>query len=557
MKNIYFFILVLFITIAAPNRGFAFNITGHSEFDSCKAGNSYYITINAFNSGLSFVTYFGDGTNNTGYINGTNGFNNHYYPLPGIYTIKHVLKLNGNPVDSLSFTDTVACQNGFVTAYLDQNSNCTYDAGEPLLTTPLDIEVDSSGYKIDTMHIIGGTYRNMVAGKTYSMRILNAPSGATVTCPSTGIITNTIGFSLPTIFNFGLQCGSSSTFDIAEYVTVRAGRHTEAAEIVVTNTTCTPQSGTLTVNLSPKYSSYTYAFPSPATVSGTTLTWNLPSISAYSNYHIYVQYERPGGSTNWLTPGDTIQTSYYLTPTSGDVNPANNTVIRVDTVRASFDPNDKQVMPEGLIQPGTSLMYTVEFENDGNDTAQNIYILDTLSANVDINSIKVLSTSAKVMYTSIINAGAYNILKFDFPGIKLLDSSHHDLCRGMVVYSVNAKTGLTPGTVIPNRAGIYFDENEVVMTKTVENIIAPLSVGTNLIDKYTTIYPNPVHDVLTVKSAATLSQVRIINAMGQTMTETTINAKEARIDVKQLPAGVYYLILNGNDGVKTEKIIKE
>jgi hypothetical protein len=81
------------------------------------------------------------------------------------------------------------------------------------------------------------------------------------------------------------------------------------------------------------------------------------------------------------------------------------------------------------------------------------------------------------MNVSVINTGGLNIAKFDFPNIKLLDSAHHGLNDGMFIFKIEARTTVADGTTIPNRVGIYFDYNPVVMTNEVTNIIgiAPIT----------------------------------------------------------------------------------
>lgn len=558
MKSLYFFLVLMFALMAgAGTRSYAYNFTGHYEIDSCGTGTTYYVVINAPSASLTMATFFGDGTSTAGTVSGTYGYNYHQYGLPGIYTVKHMLYLSGVAVDSLSFTDTVMCKAGYIAAFLDANSNCTWDVGEPFLSTPVDVEIDSAGVKIDTMHILGGGYRDLTAGKTYSMKMLNLPSGLSVSCPSGGVRTATVGFSGPTIYSFALQCSGSgsSPFDLAAHVSLRTGRHSEMVDIIVTNTQCSPQSATLTANLSPKYGTFISAYPTPASRTGNVLTWTLPNVSAFGAYHITVHYETGTTTSSWLTPGDTVHTSFYVTPTAGDANVANNTVVRIDTVTSSFDPNAKTVMPSGNIAPGTSLEYTVEFENDGNAPAENIYILDTLSANLDANSFRMVSSSAPSTNASIIQMGGYNILRFDLPGIHLLDSSHHGQCTGMIVFSVKAKPNLAPNTMISNRAGVYFDDNPVVMTSSAQNRIYPEAVGT-ISPELWSAYPNPVHDELYIKADGSFQSAQIINALGQVVLEKNISGK-ATMDVSMLTNGIYYLVLKGQHGTSAQAIEKQ
>ena len=116
------------------------------------------------------------------------------------------------------------------------------------------------------------------------------------------------------------------------------------------------------------------------------------------------------------------------------------------------------------------LQYTVHFENMGNDTAQNIYVLDTLSDYLDVKSLKILMSTHYMDVATYKIPGGHNVVKFDFPNIKLLDSSHHGLCDGAVIYTINSKGTIPMGESIKARAGIYFDINEVVMTNTSEKL---------------------------------------------------------------------------------------
>ena len=119
------------------------------------------------------------------------------------------------------------------------------------------------------------------------------------------------------------------------------------------------------------------------------------------------------------------------------------------------------------------------FENTGNDTAHNIYVMDTLSSNVNPSSLRILASSAEMNIIPI-RAGALNIIKFDFPNIQLLDSTHHNKCDGMVMFTINTFDGLPDGTAIFNHAGIFFDDNPVVMTNIVEDMISLIN-GSNTI----------------------------------------------------------------------------
>jgi len=67
------------------------------------------------------------------------------------------------------------------------------------------------------------------------------------------------------------------------------------------------------------------------------------------------------------------------------------------------------------------------------------------------------------------------------------------------------------------------------------------------------VYPNPVKDVLNIKSESAIQQVEIFSVDGKKLKETNQN----RIDVSQLPKGVYFIkTMNDKGNVETQKFIK-
>jgi PKD repeat protein len=62
------------------------------------------------------------------------------------------------------------------------------------------------------------------------------------------------------------------------------------------------------------------------------------------------------------------------------------------------------------------------------------------------------------------------IIKFD--GIELSAAIANEAAsQGHILFSISPKNGLADGTVIHNQAGIYFDENEVVLTEATKNTL--------------------------------------------------------------------------------------
>ena len=77
-----------------------------------------------------------------------------------------------------------------------------------------------------------------------------------------------------------------------------------------------------------------------------------------------------------------------------------------------------------------------------------------------------------------------------------------------------------------------------------------------------TIFPNPTNDILNITSSETISEIEIINALGQVVLRKEINADNAVCDVNGLTAGVYVvkvrtLSLSKGAVVEQRKFIKE
>jgi uncharacterized repeat protein (TIGR01451 family) len=435
----------------------------------------FRLTMCSYASSLNVTTYYGDGSSDNVPVTYSSGIAAdvfHNYTLPGTYTIKQVLYDGAAPQDSVTFAyEHLFCRTLPIKFYQDFNTNCAFDAGDNYNTTPVTMAVDSNGVTIDTIIVTSGMYRKAYGppGTIYAFRVLAVSGGRVVACPSSAVLYDTISATVYTYPEkyFGIQCGSSTSFDLAENVTTFCGTTFASSTIYISNSYCTPASPVVTMHMSPRYH-FLHATPAPASVSGNTITWNLPPVStaAIPMRTISVVFV----PTVTLVPGDTIHSDYQVTPLSGDVNTANNYIAMVNTIVTSYDPNDLEVSPAGKVLPCAQLQYRVRFENTGNDTARNIYVLDTLSPNIDPMSLNVVMASA-AMNVSVINDGVRNIARFDFPHINLLDSSHHNQCQGMFIFSVKARSGLTFGSVINNKVGIYFDDNAVVGTNTVSNTI--------------------------------------------------------------------------------------
>ncbi len=185
---------------------------------------------------------------------------------------------------------------------------------------------------------------------------------------------------------------------------------------------------------------------------------------------------------NFMMPGPG---AWLYTSTVGNVfNPA-GVLMATDTqaynraVLCSFDPNDKQVLPEGdgtahRVDMDTELRYMIRFQNTGNDTAFNILVTDTLDAGLDPNSAYVISTSHPCWIQKLNG----NIMHFYFDNILLPDSTTNEPeSHGYILFKIKGNGSNPDPTVVYNSANIYFDLNPPVITNAVMTTFSNSTVG--------------------------------------------------------------------------------
>jgi hypothetical protein len=220
------------------------------------------------------------------------------------------------------------------------------------------------------------------------------------------------------------------------------------------------------------------------------------------------------------------------------------------TMLAAYDPNDKTCLPSGeIFKEQKKIQYHINFQNIGNDTAFNVVIVDTIDMRLPLESI-ILGSSSHPYKLRIKD----NILIFEFNNIKLVDSSTNEpLSKGFIRFSAQLEDNLPLYTRINNRAYIYFDYNEAIVTNVAsvrlvdrkENIHSRSAVS-----EYISLYPNPVSDILTVVNYSSTEGYRIYDASGVLQLSGILSSGESTMDVSHLSAGIYILCLQNGHTVK-------
>jgi uncharacterized repeat protein (TIGR01451 family) len=240
------------------------------------------------------------------------------------------------------------------------------------------------------------------------------------------------------------------------------------------------------------------------------------------------------------------------------------TAITCNVIRDSFDPNDKQALPSGIgsahsIPPGEEIEYIIRFQNTGTDTAYTVIVIDTLDTNFDAASF--IQGASSHPYTLGISGKGQAVLKFTFKNINLPDSTANKLAsNGLVSFRIKVPSSASIGTVVKNKAYIYFDYNDPVVTNetmhTVDNAVAlDYSKGAYVQESSVTssiraksvletikIYPNPTQGIVTVEMPEKNSntELRIFSSIGVLLKTIPLNPVSLQqVSLEGLSQGMY------------------
>lgn len=341
------------------------------------------------------------------------------------------------------------------TVFHDLNLNNLQDSGEPgvpsIILTTINSERSASTDSLGHYHIY-----NDIIGDTV---IANMPRTHWSVFPD-----YTIPDTTQQAMNFAVEMESEiqdASITAVQITPFRPGFVTELI-IHVTNYSTIPIDSfyvTLDSFIFPTPLVFLSALPAPNYLAGNLLTWKLDTLGLLHSQEIRVRF---------LTPSTVSTGSQVTFPVrailANDIFPADNLYQVNATVVGAYDPNDKQVTPEyitpSMLDSGT-LRYVIRFQNTGNYPADFVYILDTLSADLDVSSLQIISASHPYSWR------IYNdrILEVAFNPIHLPDSSANEPgSHGFVAFTIKPKKDLIEGDWVSNQANIYFDYNAAIST---------------------------------------------------------------------------------------------
>lgn len=260
----------------------------------------------------------------------------------------------------------------------------------------------------------------------------------------------------------------------------------------------------------------------------------------------------------YVDPNDVYDPPPYLEPRQVYAPPPYSAPIR-----SSYDPNDKLVdggLPTGVNDTPMDkdwLGYTIRFENTGNFSAKDVYIVDTLDGLLDANSLRLLTASHDLELDYELSDDSTTVLRFNFEDIFLpFADSIND---GFVSFALRADENLELGDTISNGAAIYFDQNPPIITNVVRNRFVEIRTSVESVTMPSVAlkaFPNPATDRVRVEAEQPILSAEVFDQAGRSLPVSVVRAGEfVDIGLGGYPAGIFFVRVATGEGVGVVRVV--
>jgi uncharacterized repeat protein (TIGR01451 family) len=217
--------------------------------------------------------------------------------------------------------------------------------------------------------------------------------------------------------------------------------------------------------------------------------------------------------------------------------------------------NDLQVIGSAYfstseVAAGAEVMFLIRFENNGNDTVQNLVIRDTLDPRFDASTLRMIDASHG--YQFLRDQG---FVRWYFDGIRLpnADPDFSDNSTGYIMYAVRLHNFLNSSQVIHNKVCISFDETMVctnVATVWIEESSSSNHIpGQSLLS----LSPNPNNGDFLVTSTAGSVKWWITDVNGNMVQDAMVSDNQYNIRMDKAASGFYLFWVRSQRGVQVER----
>jgi uncharacterized repeat protein (TIGR01451 family) len=427
--------------------------------------------------------------------------------------------------------------------YADDNSNGTREAGEQQVDVMLEIQP-------------GGMYRYASTDPysfcsdlgTYTVTVPSPPLYHTVVPASQSYTISAQGDQI-TGLDFALQPtpgiydASVSLWGWNPWIGNNTVLHVSYANIGTETV-----DATVALTLDPLLS-FVDATVEETSINGQVVTWDLGPLAPGATGTITVTIF----TAITAEPNEAVTNSVAITNTQTDINAANDNDVLNGIATTAYDPNDKRVdletiTPDDVLEQ-KPLEYIIRFQNTGNAPAVNVVIKDSLDADWDLSTFEMIGATHPYTVT-VTNEVAI----WTFANIFLPDSFVDPLGSiGSFSYRMAPKSTLVLGDQLTNRADIYFDYNDPVLTNTTVTTVE-LAAGLDDVSANSGLrmHPSPSNGQVNItwtRADVTNAQLIVLDALGRVSATIALNQLAAQstrtVDLSNVAPGTYTAWLQG------------
>lgn len=295
---------------------------------------------------------------------------------------------------------------------------------------------------------------------------------------------------------------------------------------------------------------YVDMYPMANNIGIDTYTWNYTNLKPFECREIIMELNvNDPTDTPPVNVDDVLTFGMTINPAEDDF-PQDNTFEFNQVAVGSMESNNIACIEGDTVNPdaiGEYLHYVVNFENTGTAPADFVVIqMDIDPAQFDINSLRLMNSSHTVT-SRVIN----NRVEFRFD--QTLGVADH----GNILFKQKTKNSLMSGSMVATMANIYFDYNFPIGTNNANTTFALLSTGEFEIDNSVKVYPNPAKDIVKVDTDNIIKSIQLYDIQGRLLQTGIINEISASFDMSNRAAGIYFLKITTDKGIKVEKLVKE